>query len=69
VAGTSRDAFRMDDPDKLTPEHASRMTATAVTADLEYWARSTSVDGRVGINDLIRALDVIREASVLGADR
>jgi hypothetical protein len=47
----------------LTLEQASRMAATAVTSDLEYWARTASVDGRVGLNDLIRAIDVIREAS------
>jgi hypothetical protein len=55
------------DHDELDPEQAGRMAATAVAADLEYWARSASVDGRVGLNDLIRALDVIREASQLDA--
>ncbi|MCW2750607.1 MAG: hypothetical protein JWR83_1717, partial [Aeromicrobium sp.] len=45
------------------PEQAGRMAATAVTADVEYWAQNASVDGRVGLNDLIRALDVIREDS------
>jgi hypothetical protein len=53
----------MDNHHELTPEQASRMTATAVTADLEHWARDVAVDGRVGLNDLTRALDVIREAS------
>jgi hypothetical protein len=53
----------MDSHYELTPELASRMTATAVTADLEYWARAASVDGRVGLNDLTRALDLVREAS------
>jgi hypothetical protein len=53
----------MDSHHELTPEQASRMTAIAVTADLEYWARTASVDGRVGLNDLTRALDVVREAS------
>jgi hypothetical protein len=55
----------MDDHDELTAEQASRMTVTAVTADLEYWARIISVDGRVGLNDLTRALDVIRDAGAL----
>jgi hypothetical protein len=50
--------------DPLTPEQASRMAVTAVTTDLEYWARGASVDGRVGINDLTRTLDMIREASI-----
>jgi hypothetical protein len=52
-----------------TCEQAGRMTATAVTADLEYWARTASVDGRVGLNDLIRTLDMIRDASAPEVDR
>jgi hypothetical protein len=52
----------MDNYYDLTPERAGRMATTAVAADLEYWARTTSVDGRLGLNDLIRALDVIRDA-------
>jgi hypothetical protein len=55
----------MDDYEELTPEQASRMSVTAVTADLEFWARTASVDGRIGLNDLTRTLDVIREASML----
>ncbi|MDQ1731608.1 MAG: hypothetical protein QOK10_1767 [Pseudonocardiales bacterium] len=55
----------MNDHDELTAEQASRMTVTAVAADLEYWARLASVNGRVGLNDLTRALDVIREAGGL----
>ncbi|MDQ1736877.1 MAG: hypothetical protein QOH56_3128 [Pseudonocardiales bacterium] len=55
----------MNSHNELTAEQASRMTVTAVTADLEYWARAASVDGRVGLNDLTRTLDVIREASTL----
>ena len=52
---------------ELTPEQASRMAVTAVTADLEFWARTASVDGRVALNDLTRALDVIRLASTPGS--
>jgi hypothetical protein len=48
----------------LTPEQASRMAVTAVTSDLEFWARTVSVDGRVGLNDLTRTLDMIRLASL-----
>lgn len=48
---------------ELTADQASRMAVTAVTTDLEYWARCASVDGRVGLNELTRVLDVIREAS------
>jgi hypothetical protein len=54
----------MDTDYELTPEQASRVAATAVVADLESWARSASVDGRVGLNDLTRALDMIRDASI-----
>lgn len=53
----------MDPRHELTAEHASRLAVTAVTADLEYWARTASIDGRVGLNDLVRTLDVIRRAS------
>jgi len=54
----------MDTQHDLTAEQASRMAVTAVTTDVEYWARSASVDGRIGLNELTRMLDVIREASV-----
>jgi hypothetical protein len=55
----------MDTHDELTPElaSASRMAVTALTADLEYWARTASVDGRLGLNDLTRTLEMIRAAS------
>jgi hypothetical protein len=53
----------MDAQHELTADQASRMAVTAVTSDLEYWARCTSIDGRVGLNELTRILDVIREAS------
>jgi hypothetical protein len=59
----------MDDYEELTPEQASRMSVTAVAADLEYWARTASVDGRIGLNDLTRTLDVIRGASTLESPR
>jgi hypothetical protein len=55
-----RKSKRMNAGDELTEENASRMAVTAVAADLEYWARDASIDGRVGLNDLIRILDVIR---------
>jgi hypothetical protein len=51
-------------PGKLTVEEASRLAVTALTTDLEYWARAVAVDGRVGLNDLTRALDTVRETSV-----
>jgi hypothetical protein len=50
----------LDADDELTAEQASRLAVTAVAADLEYWARTASVQGRVGLNDLIRALDMVR---------
>jgi len=57
-------ALTPDAHDEMSAEQASRMAVTAVTADLEYWARTTAVDGRVGLNDLTRTLDVIRRASI-----
>jgi hypothetical protein len=59
----------MDTQHALTAEQASRMAVTAVTTDLEYWARCTSVDGRIGLNELTRILDVFREASTPEPDR
>jgi hypothetical protein len=53
----------MDAEDELTQEYASRLAVTAVTADLEYWARNASVEGHVGLNDLIQILDLLRLAS------
>lgn len=53
--------------EELTPEQASRLAVTALVTDLEYWARTVSVDGSVGVNDLTRALDIFREASVPAA--
>jgi hypothetical protein len=53
-------ASGMDAGDELTQEHASRLALTAVTADLEHWARNASVQGYVGLNDLIQVLDMIR---------
>ncbi|MDX6234481.1 MAG: hypothetical protein QOH68_3589 [Nocardioidaceae bacterium] len=48
----------------LTPEGASRMAVTAVTSDVEYWARCVAVAGQVGLNDLTRVLEVIRQSSL-----
>jgi len=53
----------MEAGEELTQEYASRLAVTAVAADLEYWARNASVEGRVGLNDLIQILDVIRLAT------
>jgi hypothetical protein len=50
----------LDPQDELTVEQASCLAVTAVAADLEHWARTASVDGRLGLNDLVRTLDVIR---------
>jgi hypothetical protein len=51
---------------ELTPELASRMATIAMAADVEHWARSAvAIDGRVGVNDLVRTLDVIRGASAV----
>jgi len=48
----------------LTPEYASRLAVTALVADLEHWAISVAVDGQVAAEDLIRTLDLVREAAL-----
>jgi hypothetical protein len=53
----------MSPGDELTHEYASRLAITAVTADLEYWARNAAVEGHIGLNDLIQVLDLIRLAT------
>jgi hypothetical protein len=45
----------------LTAETASALAIRAVCSDLEYWAtRASTPDGRVGLNDLIQVLDMLR---------
>jgi hypothetical protein len=53
----------MSTAEHLSVEDASRLAVTATAADLEYWARTVAVDGQVGLNDLVRCLDMLREAS------
>jgi len=57
---TAEDAH-VTSADPLTPENVSRMTTLALAADLEFWARTASVGGHVGLNDLVHVLDVIRD--------
>jgi hypothetical protein len=59
----------MDASMVLTPELASRMAVVAVTADVEFWASTVSVDGRVGLQDLTRTLEVIRLAAAADQTR
>jgi hypothetical protein len=54
-----------DTESDLSPEHASRMAVIAVAADIEHWARTASVDGRISLNDLAQVLDLIRQACSL----
>ena len=58
----------MDASLESTPELASRMAVVAVTAGVEPWARTVSVDGRVGLQDLTRTLEVIRLAAAAEPD-
>ncbi len=53
----------MSNPQRLTVEDASRLAVTATAADLEDWARSAAVDGRVNVRDLVDVLDVLRADS------
>lgn len=57
----------MDAGDELTEEYASRLAITAVIEDLEYWARDASVEGYIGLNDLIQTFDMVRLASAPGS--
>ena len=54
----------MDTHHELTPEHASGLAVTALAADIAYWAHTASVDGRVTVADLARALDAIRQTAI-----
>ena len=49
----------------LTTDQASRLAVIAATEDLEYWAGTASVDGQVALNDLVRILDLVRDACIL----
>jgi hypothetical protein len=53
----------MDVHSALTTDEASRLAVIAVTADLEYWAGTASVNGQVALNELLRILDMLRQAS------
>ena len=53
--------------EELTAGQASRLAVTALTADLEYWARTVAVAGVVGVDELTSALDILRESSVPAA--
>ena len=46
----------------LRVDEASRLAVTAT--DLEHWAHSVTVRGRVNLEDLVDILDVLRAASV-----
>jgi hypothetical protein len=51
-------------PQPLTVEESSRLAVTATVTDLEYWAHSVAVDGRLEVLDLLRVLDAVRASSV-----
>lgn len=53
----------------LTTDEASRLAVIAATEDLEYWAGTASVDGHVALNDLVRILEMVRDACTLEPDR
>jgi len=48
----------------LTAEESSRLAVTATVTDLEYWAHTVAVDGRLDLLDLLRVLDAVRASSV-----
>lgn len=48
----------------LTVEESSRLAVTATVTDLEFWAHSVAVNGRVDLLDLLRVFDAVRASSV-----
>jgi hypothetical protein len=44
----------------LSVEEASRLAVTAAVVDLEEWARSVAVHGKVDLDDLVGVLDILR---------
>ena len=54
----------MNTAQHLSVDEASRLAVTATVADLEYWARSVAVDGRLDLDDLLDVLDVLRADSL-----
>ena len=54
----------MNTAPQLSVDEASRLAVTATVADLEDWARSAAVQGRVNLVDLVDVLDVLRTDSV-----
>jgi hypothetical protein len=65
--GSANDVVAAANSTDLTIEHASRLAVLAVATDLEYWARAVSTDGYIGLNDLVRTLDIIRDACAIEA--
>jgi hypothetical protein len=51
-------------PQPLPVEESSRLAVTATVTDLEYWAHSVAVNGRLELLDLLRVLDAVRASSV-----
>jgi hypothetical protein len=54
----------VDFTEHLSVDESSRLAVTATAADLEYWAHSVAVDGRVGVDDLVDVLRALREHSI-----
>ena len=54
----------MNTSQHLSVDEASRLAVTATTADLEHWARSAAVQGRVELAELVDALDILRADSL-----
>ena len=54
----------MNIPDPLSVDEASRLAVTATAADLQDWALGVAVRGQVGLDDLLKVLDVLRADSV-----
>ena len=47
----------------ITAEQAGRWAVSALTADLEFWARSVARDGQVALTELITSLGCVRSSA------
>ena len=64
AAAKAQAAEGLDVDPPMTPEAASALAVRAACADLESWAvRATTPEGCVGLNDLIRILDALRDTT------
>jgi len=54
----------MNSPSPMSVDEASRLAVTATADDLQDWAHSVAVHGKVALRDLVDVLGVLRAHSV-----